>query len=45
MFSGIIEQIGKIEAVAREGDGAMRLTVGTGFAGLELGESVAVNGV
>ncbi|PTT84186.1 riboflavin synthase, partial [Pseudomonas sp. HMWF010] len=28
MFSGIIEQVGKIEAVAREGDGAMRLTVG-----------------
>ena len=45
MFSGIIEQVGRIQAVAPEGDGAMRLTVGTGFAGLELGESVAVNGV
>jgi len=45
MFSGIIEQIGQVAAVAAEGDGARRLTLATGFADLELGESVAVNGV
>ncbi|ALL12503.1 riboflavin synthase [Caulobacter henricii] len=45
MFSGIIEQVGRVETVAPEGDGALRLTLGTGFADLELGESVAVNGV
>ncbi len=45
MFSGIIEQVGRIEAIAPEGDGALRLTLGTGFPDLELGESVAVNGV
>ena len=45
MFSGIIEQVGRIETIAPEGDGALRLTVGTGFPDLELGESVAINGV
>ena len=45
MFSGIIEQVGKIETVAPEGDSALRLTLATGFPDLDLGESVAVNGV
>ena len=45
MFSGIIEQVGRIEAIAPEGEGALRLTLGTGFPDLVLGESVAVNGV
>jgi riboflavin synthase len=45
MFSGIIEQVARIEGRAPEGEGALRLTVGTGFADLDLGESVAVNGV
>ena len=44
MFSGIIEQVGRIEALAEEGT-SRRLTVRTGFADLVLGESVAVNGV
>ena len=44
MFSGIIEQVGKVEAVADEG-GARRLTLASGFSDLTLGESVAVNGV
>lgn len=45
MFSGIIEQIGRVAAVVPEGDGSRRLTLETGFADLEPGESVAVNGV
>jgi riboflavin synthase len=45
MFSGIVERIGQIAAVAPHGDGARRLTIATGFGDLELGESVAVNGV
>ena len=45
MFSGIVEQIGQVAAVVPEGDGSRRLTVETGFPDLELGESVAVNGV
>ena len=45
MFSGIVEQIGQVAAVVPEGDGSRRPTVETGFPDLELGESVAVNGV
>jgi riboflavin synthase len=44
MFSGIIEQLGRVEAAITEGS-ALRLTLATGFADLALGESVAVNGV
>jgi riboflavin synthase len=44
MFSGIIEQVGRIEGAAQEGL-ARRLTLATGFTDLALGESVAVNGV
>lgn len=44
MFSGIIEQLGRVEAVGREAV-AMRLSLATGFGDLTLGESVAVNGV
>jgi riboflavin synthase len=45
MFSGIVERIGQVAAVSPEGDGARRLSIATGFPDLELGESVAVNGV
>ena len=44
MFSGIIERLGTVKAVSLR-DKAMDLTVETGFPDLELGESVAVNGV
>lgn len=44
MFSGIIETLGEVVAVASE-DGALRLSLATGFPDLTLGESVAVNGV
>jgi riboflavin synthase len=44
MFSGIIEEVGRITAVNAEGT-ARRLTIGSGFRDLGLGESVAVNGV
>ena len=44
MFSGIIEKVGEVRAVAPEG-GSLKITLATGFGDLELGESVAVNGV
>ena len=44
MFSGIVEQVAKVRAVAPEGP-SRRLTIDTGFSDLSLGESVAVNGV
>ena len=44
MFSGIIENQGEVVAVVPE-DGALRLSLATGFPDLTLGESVAVNGV
>jgi riboflavin synthase len=44
MFSGIVEQLGRVDAVA-EADGARRLRVRTGWSDLEFGESIAVNGV
>ncbi len=44
MFSGIIESLGRVQAVS-PGDGTVRLDLQTGFPDLSLGESVAVNGV
>ncbi|WP_215746410.1 MULTISPECIES: riboflavin synthase [Gluconobacter] len=44
MFSGIIERLGTVRSACVR-DRAMDLTVETGFPDLELGESVAVNGV
>jgi riboflavin synthase len=44
MFSGIIEKLGRVKAIARDPN-AIMATVETGFADLILGESVAVNGV
>jgi riboflavin synthase len=44
MFSGIIERLARLREVQPE-DGRLILTIETGFPDLELGESVAVNGV
>ncbi|EHH68095.1 riboflavin synthase [Gluconobacter morbifer] len=44
MFSGIIERLGKVRGVSLR-DRAMDLTIETGLPDLELGESIAVNGV
>ncbi len=44
MFSGIIERLGHLAAVV-PGQGDVRLDLRTGFPDLQLGESVAVNGV
>lgn len=44
MFSGIIEKLGRIASATYE-QGALTCRIGTQFADLELGESVAVNGV
>ena len=44
MFSGIIEKLGRVKAIAREPN-AIVATVETGFSDLTLGESVAINGV
>ncbi len=44
MFSGIIEKLGRIKAIARDPN-AIVATVETGFSDLILGESVAINGV
>jgi riboflavin synthase len=44
MFSGIIDKLGKVD-VASHDAGALQLSVTTGYDDLELGESVAVNGV
>jgi riboflavin synthase len=44
MFSGIIEKLGGVSAINFDG-GAMTCTVATGYIDLELGESVACNGV
>ena len=43
MFSGIIEKLGQVRAAVLA-DGNLTLDLDTGFADLELGESVAVNG-
>lgn len=56
MFTGIIQKIGKISVIDRLGDSprdassspsssGIRLWIETGYSDLELGESVAVNGV
>lgn len=44
MFSGIVEQLARVEVATNEG-GGRRLTFATGWSDLALGESVAVNGV
>jgi len=44
MFSGIIERVAPVEAAEDRG-GALALQLQTGWGDLELGESVAVNGV
>jgi riboflavin synthase len=44
MFSGIIDHVGRVEAIAVDGT-AHRLIIGTRFTDLVDGESVAVNGV
>lgn len=44
MFSGIIEKLATVHAVSDE-DGTVILELATGYEGLELGESIAVNGV
>ncbi len=44
MFTGIIERIGAVAAIAEEG-GSRCLSIVTGFCDLALGESVAVDGV
>jgi riboflavin synthase len=44
VFTGLIEDVGKVEAVDRNGDGA-RLRIASSLAGeLALGDSIAVNG-
>ena len=47
MFSGIIERLGRVSAceTADARGQSLRVTIETGYADLELGESVAVNGV
>jgi riboflavin synthase len=46
VFSGIVERVGRVEAVERDGLGAARLVIRADFTpGQEAGASVAVNGV
>ncbi len=47
MFTGIIEEIGKVTAMRRHGSQAMQLTIGAKkvLEGVQLGDSIAVNGV
>ena len=44
MFSGIIERLSKVRQTAQQ-DSTLILTLETGYTDLELGESIAVNGV
>ena len=44
MFSGIIERLSKVRQAAKQ-DSTLILTLETGYPDLELGESIAVNGV
>jgi riboflavin synthase len=44
LFSGIIESMGAVKSL-QQIEGALKLTLQTGFTALELGESIAVNGV
>lgn len=45
MFTGIIQKTGPVVLNEGLGSSGLKLTVGTGFSDLTLGESVAVNGV
>ncbi len=45
MFTGIVQELGRIAAIERDGAGA-RITVQTGLVGeLQAGDSIAINGV
>jgi riboflavin synthase len=44
MFCGIVERLGEVTAAQALADGAVRLSLKTGFCDLALGESVAING-
>ena len=44
MFSGIIERLSRVKETAKQ-DSTLILTLETGYSDLELGESIAVNGV
>ena len=44
MFSGIIERLSRVKETAKQ-DSTLILTLETGYPDLELGESIAVNGV
>ena len=44
MFTGIVERVARVEGVQQDTLGSV-LTIETGFGDLQLGESVAVNGV
>jgi riboflavin synthase len=44
MFSGIIDKLGRVTTIERQG-GSLVLQLETGYPDLELGESVAINGV
>ena len=44
MFSGIIERLSKVRQTAKQ-DSTLIVTLETGYTDLELGESIAVNGV
>ena len=47
MFTGIIEEIGRVVAIRRQGAHAMEMTIGAQrvLEGVQLGDSIAVNGV
>jgi riboflavin synthase len=47
LFTGIVEDIGKVEALRKQPDGGRRIAVSTGLpvAKLPIGASIAVNGV
>jgi len=47
MFTGIIEEIGKVTSIRRQGSQAMQLTIGAKkvLEKVQLGDSIAVNGV
>ncbi len=44
MFTGLVEQIGRVQTTARQA-GGMRITVQATFSDLSLGESISVSGV
>ena len=45
MFTGIITDIGRIEAVEQRGDTRLRIACGYDLAGVELGASIACSGI